>query len=189
MSGYTNPDESEHDIFKVGHTATSISLACGLAKARDLNGKMENVIAIIGDGSLSGGEAFEGLDFGGSELNSNLIIIFNDNGMSIADNHGGIYKNLSELRESEGKAQNNLFKAFGYDYCFVKDGNDVSALVQAFSSVKDIDHPVVVHICTVKGKGCEFAEKDKEGSHWVRPFDLTTGQEKISSQGNAMIEL
>ena len=183
VSGYTNPDESEHDIFKVGHTATSISLACGLAKARDLNGKMENVIAIIGDGSLSGGEAFEGLDFGGSELNSNLIIIFNDNGMSIADNHGGIYKNLSELRESEGKAQNNLFKAFGYDYCFVKDGNDVSALVQAFSSVKDIDHPVVVHICTVKGKGCEFAEKDKEGSHWVRPFDLTTGQEKNQFSG------
>ena len=103
--------------------------------------------------------------------------------MSIADNHGGIYKNLSELRESEGKAQNNLFKAFGYDYCFVKDGNDVSALVQAFSSVKDIDHPVVVHICTVKGKGCEFAEKDKEGSHWVRPFDLTTGQEKNQFSG------
>ena len=111
VSGYTNPEESEHDIFKVGHTATSISLACGLAKARDLNGSTENVIAIIGDGALSGGEAFEGLDFGGSELNSNLIIIFNDNQMSIAENHGGIYKNLAELRESEGQAQNNLFKA------------------------------------------------------------------------------
>lgn len=183
VSGYTNPNESEHDIFKVGHTATSISLACGLAKARDLDGRSENVIAIIGDGSLSGGEAFEGLDFGGSELNSNLIIIFNDNGMSIAENHGGIYKNLSELRESEGKAQNNLFKAFGYDYCFVKEGNDISALVQAFSSVKDIDHPIVVHICTIKGKGCTFAEQDKEGSHWVRPFDLTTGQEKNQFSG------
>lgn len=183
VSGYTNPDESEHDIFKVGHTATSISLACGLAKARDLDGRSENVIAIIGDGSMSGGEAFEGLDFGGSELNSNLIIIFNDNGMSIAENHGGIYKNLSELRESEGKAQNNLFRAFGYDYRFVKDGNDINALVQTFSSVKDIDHPVVVHICTIKGKGCTFAEQNKEGSHWVRPFDLTTGQEKNQFSG------
>lgn len=183
VSGYTNPDESEHDVFKIGHTATSISLACGLAKARDLAGRSENVIAIIGDGSMSGGEAFEGLDFGGSELNSNLIIIFNDNGMSIAENHGGIYKNLSELRESEGKAQNNLFRAFGYDYRFVKDGNDINALVQTFSSVKDIDHPVVVHICTIKGKGYTFAEQDKEGSHWVRPFDLTTGQEKNQFSG------
>lgn len=183
VSGYTNPDESEHDIFKVGHTATSISLACGLAKARDLAGRSENVIAIIGDGSMSGGEAFEGLDFGGSELNSNLIIIFNDNGMSIAENHGGIYKNLSELRESEGKAQNNLFRAFGYDYRFVRDGNDLNALVQTFSSVKDIGHPVVVHICTIKGKGCTFAEQDKEGSHWVRPFDLMTGQEKNQFSG------
>lgn len=183
VSGYTNPDESEHDVFKIGHTATSISLACGLAKARDLAGRSENVIAIIGDGSMSGGEAFEGLDFGGSELDSNLIIIFNDNGMSIAENHGGIYKNLSELRESEGKAQNNLFKAFGYDYRFVKDGNDISALVQTLSSVKDIDHPVVVHICTIKGKGYTFAEQDKEGSHWVRPFDLTTGQEKNQFSG------
>lgn len=178
VSGYTNPEESEHDIFKVGHTATSISLACGLAKARDLNGSTENVIAIIGDGALSGGEAFEGLDFGGSELNSNLIIIFNDNQMSIAENHGGIYKNLAELRESEGQAQNNLFRAFGYDYRFVKEGNDVGALIEAFSNVKDIDHPVVVHICTVKGKGYHFAEQNKEGNHWVRPFDLVTGQEK-----------
>lgn len=183
VSGYTNPDESEHDIFKVGHTATAISLTCGLAKARDLNGDSENVIAIIGDGSLSGGEAFEGLDFGGSELNSNLIIVFNDNEMSIAENHGGIYKNLAELRASEGKAQNNLFKAFGYDYCFVKDGNDISALVQAFSSVKDIDHPIVVHICTMKGKGYDIAEQNKEGTHWVRPFDLATGQEKNQFAG------
>ena len=178
VSGYTNPEESEHDIFQVGHTATSISLACGLAKARDLNGGSENIIAVIGDGALSGGEAFEGLDFGGSELNSNLIIIFNDNRMSIAENHGGIYKNLAELRESKGQAPNNLFKAFGYEYRFVNDGNDIGALVEAFSSVKDIDHPIVVHICTVKGKGYNFAEQNKEGNHWVRPFDLATGQEK-----------
>ena len=177
-NGYTNPDESKHDCFRVGHTATSISLACGLAKARDINGGKENIIAVIGDGSLSGGEAMEGLDFGGSDLNSNLIVVFNDNQMSIAEDHGGIYKNLAELRRTEGKAENNLFKAFGYDYRFVKDGNDISSLVEVFKSVKDINHPVVVHICTVKGKGYEYAENHKESTHWVRPFDIASGEEK-----------
>lgn len=183
ISGFTNPDESEHDYFKVGHTSTSISLACGLAKARDLEGGNENIIAVIGDGALSGGEALEGLDFGGSELNSNFIIIVNDNERSIAENHGGIYQNLSELRRSEGKTQNNLFKAFGYEYYFVKDGNDLKALIDAFNSVKDTDHPVVVHICTTKGKGYVFAEEDKERFHWVRPFDLETGKEKNQFSG------
>ena len=133
VNGYTNPDESEHDHFRVGHTATSISLACGLAKARDINGGNENIIAVIGDGALSGGEAFEGLDFGGSDIDGNLIVIFNDNQMSIAEDHGGIYKNLAELRETEGKASDNLFKSFGYDYYFVKDGNDVEALVESMN--------------------------------------------------------
>ena len=178
VSGFTNPDESEHDHFKVGHTSTSVSLACGLAKARDLDGGNENIIAVIGDGSLSGGEALEGLDFGGSELNSNFIIILNDNERSIAENHGGIYRNLSELRKSEGKAENNLFKAFGYEYYFVKDGNDLRDLIDVFRSVKGTDYPVVVHICTTKGKGYAFAEEDKERFHWVRPFDLETGEEK-----------
>lgn len=182
-NGYTNPEESEHDHFRVGHTATSISLACGLAKARDLNGEKENVIAVIGDGAMSGGEAFEGLDFGGSDIDGNLIIIFNDNQMSIAENHGGIYKNLAELRESNGTAQNNLFKAFGYDYKFVKDGNDVKELIKAFREVKDIDHPIVVHICTVKGKGFEFSEQHKEATHYVRPFHLETGEEKNQFNG------
>lgn len=177
-NGYTNPEESEHDYFRVGHTATSVSLACGLAKARDINGGKENIIAIIGDGSLSGGEAMEGLDFGGSDLNSNLIVIFNDNQMSIAEDHGGIYKNLEELRRTEGRAETNFFKAFGYDYRFVKKGNDISSLVEAFKDVKNIDHPVVVHICTEKGKGYEYAEKHKESTHWVRPFDISTGEEK-----------
>jgi len=183
ISGFTNPDESGHDHFKIGHTSTAVSLACGLAKARDLDGGKENIIAVIGDGALSGGEALEGLDFGGSELNSNLIIILNDNDRSIAENHGGLYKNLSELRESEGKAENNLFKAFGYDYYFVKDGNDLKALTDAFRTVKDTDHPVVVHICTTKGKGYVFAEKDKERFHWVRPFDLETGKGKNQFSG------
>lgn len=182
-NGYTNPEESEHDYFRVGHTATSISLACGLAKARELNGGTENIIAVIGDGAMSGGEAFEGLDFGGSDISSNLIIIFNDNQMSIAENHGGIYKNLAELRESNGNAQNNIFKAFGYDYKFVKDGNDVKALIKAFKEVKDINHPIVVHICTVKGKGFGFSEQHKESTHWVRPFYLETGEEKNQFKG------
>ena len=182
-SGYTNPNESEHDQFRVGHTSTSISLACGRAKARDLKGEKENIIAIIGDGSLSGGEAFEGLDYGGSELNSNLIIIFNDNQMSIAENHGGIYKNIQHLRETNGLAKNNFFKTLGYDYVFVKNGNDISSLVKAFRSVQDIDHPVVVHICTQKGKGYWYSEQYQEQTHWVRPFDKETGEERRPFNG------
>lgn len=182
-NGYTNPEESEHDYFRVGHTATSISLACGLAKARSLKGGKENIIAVIGDGAMSGGEAFEGLNFGGSDIDGNLIVIFNDNQMSIAENHGGIYKNLAELRESNGTAPNNLFKAFGYDYKFVKDGNDVKALIKAFGEVIDIKHPIVIHICTVKGKGFEFSEQHKEATHYVRPFHLETGEEKNQFNG------
>ncbi|MBP0961912.1 MAG: 1-deoxy-D-xylulose-5-phosphate synthase [Oscillospiraceae bacterium] len=170
ISGYTNPEESEHDFFNVGHTSTSVSLACGLAKARDLKGGKENVIAIIGDGSLSGGEALEGLDFA-AELESNFIIIVNDNDMSIAENHGGLYKNLKELRDTNGKCECNLFKALGLDYMYVPEGNDIQKLIEAFKKVKDTDHPTVVHICTVKGKGYEPAETEKENWHWHMPFD------------------
>lgn len=152
ISGYTNPEESEHDFFNVGHTSTSISLATGLAKGRDLNGNKENIIAIIGDGSLSGGEALEGLDYA-SELNSNFIILVNDNDMSIAENHGGLYKNLRELRESNGQCECNLFKAMGLDYIYLNEGNDIEKLIETFKKVKDIDHPIVVHINTLKGKG------------------------------------
>ena len=183
VNGYTNPKESEYDCFRVGHTATSISLACGMAKARDLNGKKENIVAVIGDGSLSGGEAFEGLDFGGSDIKGNLIIIFNDNQMSIAEDHGGIYKNLKELRENNGNAQNNLFKAFGYDYRFVKNGNDLREVITALKEVKNIGHPVVVHVCTIKGKGYGYAETHKEKTHWVRPFEIETGEEKNPFNG------
>lgn len=151
VSGYTNPEESEHDFFNVGHTSTSISLACGLAKGRDLKGDKENIVAVIGDGSLSGGEALEGLDFA-SELNSNFIIIVNDNDMSIAENHGGLYKNLKELRDSDGKCECNLFKAMGLDYRYVADGNNIESLIKAFEEVKGIDHPVVVHINTLRVK-------------------------------------
>ena len=174
VSGYTNPDESEHDFFNVGHTSTSVSLACGLAKSRDLKGEKGNVIAIIGDGSLSGGEALEGLDYA-LELGSNFIVVVNDNGMSIAENHGGLYGNLRLLRETNGKAECNLFRALGFDYRYVADGNDVSALVKAFSEVKDTDHPTVVHIHTEKGKGYKPAETEKENWHWHMPFDPETG--------------
>ena len=174
VSGYTNPDESEHDFFNVGHTSTSVSLACGLAKSRDLKGEKGNVIAIIGDGSLSGGEALEGLDYA-LELGSNFIVVVNDNGMSIAENHGGLYGNLRLLRETNGKAECNLFRALGFDYRYVEDGNDVYALVKAFSEVKDTDHPTVVHIHTEKGKGYKPAETEKENWHWHMPFDPETG--------------
>ena len=176
VTGYSNQNESEHDHFILGHTSTSISLALGLAKARDVKGEKGNVVAIIGDGSLSGGEALEGLDFAGGELKSNLIIIANDNDMSIAENHGGLYKNLKLLRETEGKAETNLFKAMGLDYIFVKDGNNIEELIEAFKKVKDIDYPIVIHICTQKGKGYKLAEIDKEAWHYVMPFNIEDGK-------------
>ena len=178
-SGYTNPDESEHDLFNVGHTSTSISLATGLVKARDLKGEKRNVIALIGDGSLSGGEAMEALNVAGSGLDSNLIIIVNDNEMAIADNHGGIYKNLSKLRETKGRAENNIFKAFGLDYMYVENGNDIPTLIDAFNKVKDIEHPIVVHIHTEKGLGYKIAEENKEAWHWCMPFNRETGLSTI----------
>ena len=180
VSGYTEPQESEHDFFTIGHTSTSVSLASGLAKGRDLKGGNDNVIAVIGDGSLSGGEAFEGLDYA-AELDSNLIIVVNDNQMSIAENHGGLYKNLQALRESDGKCECNFFKAMGFDYQYVKDGNNVEALIDAFSSVKDSRHPVVIHINTVKGKGYVPAEQDKESYHYCVPFNVETGMSKADS--------
>ena len=175
VSGYTNPDESEHDFFTVGHTSTSISLACGLAKARDLNGEDGNVIAVIGDGSLSGGEALEGLDFA-SELNGNMIIVANDNDMSIAENHGGLYANLKLLRETNGQAECNLFKAMNLDYIYVDKGNDIASLIESFEKVKDTKKAVVVHINTLKGKGYAPAEQNKEKWHWHMPFDIATGE-------------
>ena len=181
VSGYSEPTESEHDLFVIGHTSTSISLACGLAKGRDLTGGKENVIAVIGDGSLSGGEALEGLNVAGSELNSNLIIIVNDNQMSIAENHGGLYKNLQLLRETNGKAEVNLFKAMGLEYLYVADGNDIASLIDAFQKVKDTDKPVVVHINTLKGKGLKFAEENKEQWHYSSPFNAETGEYKFHS--------
>ena len=174
VSGYTNPEESPHDFFNVGHTSTSISLASGLAKARDLAGRSENIIALIGDGSLSGGEALEGLNVVG-EMETNFIIVFNDNGQSIAENHGGMYKELRRLHETNGTAPNNLFRAMGLDYRYVADGNDCEALIAAFSAVKDSPAPVVVHIVTQKGKGYQFAEEDPETWHYRMPFDVETG--------------
>ena len=182
VTGYTNPNESDHDLFNVGHTSTSISLASGLAKARDLKKENYNVIAIIGDGSLSGGEALEGLDFAG-EQKSNFIIVVNDNDMSIAENHGGLYKNLKLLRETEGKSECNLFKAMGLDYVYVKEGNNIEDLIKAFENVKDIDRPIVVHINTQKGKGYKLAEENKENWHWTMPFDIETGKSKFSFDG------
>jgi len=184
VSGYTNPEESEHDFFNVGHTATSVSLAAGLAKARDLTGGNENIIAVIGDGSLSGGEALEGLDLAG-EMNSNFIIVINDNDMSIAENHGGMYKNLKALRDGSGKADTNLFTAMGLDYVFVADGNDLEQLIAAFRKVKDSQKPVAVHIVTLKGKGYKIAEENKENWHYTIPFDVKTGETKFSGGGES----
>ena len=176
VTGYSNQYESEHDHFILGHTSTSISLALGLVKARDIKGEKGNIVAIIGDGSLSGGEALEGLDFAGGEIKTNFIIIVNDNEMSIAENHGGLYKNLKLLRETEGKAESNLFKAIGLEYIFVKNGNNIEELIKAFKKVKDINHPIVVHIHTQKGKGYKLAELNKESWHYVSPFNTEDGK-------------
>lgn len=174
LSGFTSPSESDHDLFSIGHTSTSVSLACGMAKARDLMGEDCNVVAVIGDGSLSGGLAFEGFD-SLAELGTGVIVIVNDNGWSIAENHGGIYRNLAELRESGGAAPNNFFRSLGLDYRFLKDGNDEAAVERALLELRDIDHPVVLHVCTVKGAGYEPAVADAEGWHHVGPFDIEAG--------------
>lgn len=182
VTGYTDPSESEHDFFNIGHTSTSISLASGLATGRDLKGDTENIIAIIGDGSLSGGEAFEGFDYVAT-LNSNFIAIVNDNDQSIAENHGGLYTGLRQLRETNGESPNNIFKAMGLDYRFVADGNDLETLINVFKEVKDIEHPIVLHIVTQKGKGYKIAEENKEQFHWSMPFDLATGKLKVENNG------
>lgn len=178
ISGYTNPAESEHDFFIVGHTSTSVSLACGLAKARDLKNEKNNIIALIGDGSLSGGEALEGLS-NAAVLNSNIIIIVNDNEMSIAENHGGIYANLRLLRQTGGKAECNMFKALGFDYLYVEEGNSIARMVETLSQVKDTPRPTVVHIHTQKGKGWQPAEDNREKWHWNFPFDIKTGENTV----------
>lgn len=183
VSGYTNPGESDHDHFVVGHTSTSVSLACGLAKARDILNEKHNVIAVIGDGSLSGGEALEGLN-NAAVLDSNMIILVNDNDMSIAENHGGLYTNLKALRDSKGTASDNMFKALGFEYHYVANGNDLQSLIAAFERVKDTDKPTVVHMCTNKGNGYKYAEENKEQWHWNVPFDIETG--RVKSEGVAV---
>ena len=182
ITGYTSQLESEHDFFRVGHTSTSISLACGLAKARDIKGSKENIIAVIGDGSLSGGEAFEGLN-NASASGNNFIVLVNDNEMSIAENYGGLYQNLAKLRETEGKSEDNFFKSFGFEYHYIKDGHDLDSLIDVFTKVKDTDKPVVIHMHTIKGRGYEDAEVNKEAFHWIMPFDLETKEPLFSYEG------
>lgn len=177
VTGYTNPDESEHDFFTIGHTSTSVSLAIGLAKGRDLTGGKENIIAVIGDGSLSGGEALEGLN-NASTLGSNLIIIVNDNDQSIAENHGGLYKGLKELRDTNGESPDNIFKAMDLEYHYLEDGHDISKLIGLFKSIKDTDRAVVLHIHTIKGKGLKYAEEHKEYWHAGGPFQIEDGSPK-----------
>lgn len=189
ISGYSSPAECpEYDNFEVGHTSTSISLATGLQKARDVKGTKENIIAIIGDGSLSGGEAFEGLDEA-SELGTGIIIIVNDNEMSIAENHGGIYKNLRALRESRGECEHNWFKAWGFEYKYLEEGNDIERLIEVFRSVKDTDRPTVVHIHTEKGHGYAPAVNDKEAWHWGMPFNLDDGSRPVRNADGTVSEV
>lgn len=189
ISGYSSPAESPmYDNFEVGHTSTSVSLATGLQKARDIKGTDENIIAIIGDGSLSGGEAFEGLDEA-SELGTGIIIVVNDNEMSIAENHGGIYKNLRALRESNGTCDHNWFKAWGFDYLYLEEGNDVGKLIEVFERVKGTKRPTVVHIHTEKGHGFAPAVENKEAWHWGMPFNKADGSRPQKPAGESFEEL
>ena len=182
VTGYSEPRESVHDQFVTGHTSTSISLACGLAKGRDLLGGTGNIIAVIGDGSLSGGEAYEGLNCG-AKLGSNLIVLLNDNEQSISDVNGGLYDHLTELRKSNGTSDNNIFKAFGYEYFYLEQGNDLEALIGIFSALKNVNHPVVVHIHTRKGCGYAPAENNREDWHWFPPFYLESGEKRSKVTG------
>lgn len=184
ITPYTSQRESKHDFFTVGHTSTSIANALGYAKARDLTNGKGNIIAVIGDGSLSGGLAMEALNNAG-DFKGNLIILVNDNQMSIAENHGGLYRNLAELRATNGQAENNFFKTFGLDYKYLEKGNDIESLIHLFEEVKDIDHPIVLHIHTEKGRGYQPALENKEAFHWHMPFDLETGQSKVIDSGKS----
>ncbi|WP_288588834.1 1-deoxy-D-xylulose-5-phosphate synthase [uncultured Streptococcus sp.] len=176
VSGYTNSKESEHDLFTIGHTSTSLSLASGVAKARDLKDEVYNVVAVIGDGSLSGGMAYEGLNQIATE-GTNTIVIVNDNEQSIAVNPtGGIYTTLRDLRESKGQADNNLFKALGFDYHYLDAGNDLTQLIALFEEVKDANHPVLLHIHTQKGHGVSFMEENREAFHAGGPYNPETGE-------------
>lgn len=188
VSGFSSPRESEHDLFSMGHTSTSVSLACGLAKARDLAGEKYDVVAVIGDGSLSGGLAFEGLD-NAAELGSGLIIVVNDNEWSIAPNHGGIYRNLAELRATRGSAERNVFTALGLDYRYLEDGHDVAALEAALAELRGCDHPVVLHVHTEKGRGYAPAATDPESWHHAAPFDVATGTPAPARAGQTYAQL
>ncbi len=183
ISGYSSPRESpDYDMFEIGHTSTSIALATGLQKGRDILGGRENVVAVIGDGSLTGGQAFEGLNIG-AEIGTNLIVVVNDNEMSIAENHGSIVQNLAHLRATAGQTDNNYFRTLGFDYVYLEEGNNVERLVEVFSKVKDIDHPIVVHIHTEKGHGFAPAVENKERWHYNGPFDPADGRPLMKFDG------
>lgn len=176
-ASFSNYKESKYDLFTLGHTSSSISLGYGMAKARDLKKEKYNIISLIGDGSLSGGEAFEGLN-NASTLKSNFIIVINDNDMSIADDVGYLYKNLYDLKLNKGESKHNIFKDFGYEYKYIEEGNDVLKLVEEFNKIKDINKPIVVHVHTLKGNGYNYAIENKEQWHYRAPFNIIDGKLK-----------
>ena len=180
VTPYSNPDESPYDYYAVGHTSTSIALATGMARARDLMGGHENIMALIGDGSMTGGLAYEGLNNAAIEKH-NIVVVVNDNQMSIDENVGGLVTALKKLRDSNGETKENPFTAMGFDYRYVADGNDVKSMIDAFKAVKDVDHPILLHINTLKGKGYQPAIDNEEAHHWVMPFDLKTDKSTVSA--------
>ncbi len=188
VNGFSNPGESEYDLFTLGHTSTALSLACGLAKARDMQKQKHRVVAMIGDGSLSGGQAYEALN-NIAEQGGNIIVIVNDNAMSIAENHGGYYRNLEHLRATNGQSTDNLFRALGFDYIYQPNGNDVQALIRTLTKVKDCTAPTVVHVHTVKGYGYQPAMDNPELFHYTAPFDIATGKHKTTNNTTNYTEI
>lgn len=210
ISGFPKIEESKYDHFGVGHASTSISAAIGIACARDLKKENNAVIAVIGDGSMTGGLAFEGLNNAGS-LNKDLTVILNDNNMSISQNVGALHKYLtyilttstynkvkSDIWELTGRlarfgqrirstmrqvdeglkalvVPGLLFERLGFRYIGPVDGHDIPELIRVFREVQKMKGPILVHVCTIKGKGYELAEKNASHFHGLTPFHRETG--------------
>ena len=201
LSGFPKIEESKYDFFDTGHSSNSISAALGYAVSRDLNHENYNVIALIGDGSMTGGEAFEGLNNLGN-LNTKMLVILNDNGESISSSVGGLAKKLNNIRINQKyinfkndlkkkyksktifalrKIKNNIkniivpnkmFESFGVKYIGPINGHNMKELVETLSKIKNVDSPVLLHVITEKGHGYELATQYPDLYHGVSSFDL-----------------
>ncbi|MCQ2400655.1 MAG: 1-deoxy-D-xylulose-5-phosphate synthase [Lachnospiraceae bacterium] len=220
LSGFPKTTESPFDAFDTGHSSTSISAALGIAQARDLKGEDYSVISVIGDGAMTGGMAFEGLN-NASRMKKNFIVVLNDNNMSISKNVGGLSNYLNGIRTYKGyttlkknvetglrnvpvvgdklvtevkRAKDSIkqmivpgmmFEDMGITYLGPVDGHDIKALERALRQAKKLDHAVIVHVITKKGKGYGPAEENPENFHGVDSFNPETGERIKTSRGRS----